>query len=263
MKLLALKEIPDSVVMIAAGQTFIEPNPEQAQYWLNSGFAKSAEPVPLTVVAPSVNSRGWNGLMWDGATVCIMASGPSMSEEQAAAVRVWAAGSMRRTIAVNTTFRLAPWADVLYACDGRWWDAYHTEVAAKSSSQFWSQDPEAKKYSEMHLVKSDRKDGLGKTPGVIHQGMSSGYQAMNLAYQAGTKKIFLLGFDCHAGDDKQSHWHGDHPSPLNNSNPYTGWIKKLETISVDLADAGVEVINLTPGSATKSFPMQDWREALA
>ena len=26
-----------------------------------------------------------------------------------------------RVIAVNDAWRLAPWADILYACDGRWW----------------------------------------------------------------------------------------------------------------------------------------------
>ncbi len=260
MMLVALKEIPNSVAMIPAGQQFIELDPERAAYWVKAGFAEEHASSP-TAPAPRVNSRGWDGLFWDDATVCIMASGPSMSQDQADAVRSWS-GKGRHTIAINTTFQLAPWADVLYACDDRWWSVHYDEVKEKFYGQLWSQDEETRKRQGIRVIRSERKDGLSKTPGIIRQGMSSGYQAMNLAYLAGAKKLLLLGFDCKPGADKRSHWHGDHPAPLNNSNPFPSWIKKMETLAVDLAEANVEVVNLTPGSAIRCFRFADWKEVL-
>ena len=54
--------------------------------------------------------------MWRGQTVAILASGPSMS--QAVADRVGEAKVC--VVAVNTTVKLAPWADMLYAADDFW-----------------------------------------------------------------------------------------------------------------------------------------------
>jgi hypothetical protein len=55
--------------------------------------------------------------------VCI-ASGPSLTAEDVERVR--AAG--HPVIVTNTTFRLAPWADVLFGMDSKWWKEYHKEV---------------------------------------------------------------------------------------------------------------------------------------
>jgi len=55
--------------------------------------------------------------LWPGATVAILASGPSMS--LAVADQVRAAGMP--AIVINTTHRLAPWAAMLYAADIEWW----------------------------------------------------------------------------------------------------------------------------------------------
>lgn len=257
----ALKQIPNSVASIEKNQTFYESNPEQEQYWIKEGYAEPA--VKLVDNVPKVNSRGWDGLMWDGSTVCILASGPSLTEEQVQAARTWRSeGEVGRVIVINTTFQLAPWADVLYACDARWWDMYIGEVREKFLGQSWTQDQAAKdKYEDLHLVKSEREEGLSKRPGVIRQGMSSGFQSMNLAYQAGARKILLLGFDCQDVDKKQ-HWHGDHPSPIKSTQPYNGWLRHFAKLAVDLKEVGVEVVNLTPNSALKSFSTASWQEIL-
>ena len=48
------------------------------------------------------------------------APGPSLTSEVAEQVREtgWP------VIACQDAFRLMPWADILYGCDERWWDAY-------------------------------------------------------------------------------------------------------------------------------------------
>src|SRR5690606_3319410 len=60
--------------------------------------------------------------------VCI-ASGPSLTADDCEAVKAWRAQEEGRGVIVtNTTFRLCPWADVLYALDAAWWKQYLREV---------------------------------------------------------------------------------------------------------------------------------------
>jgi hypothetical protein len=202
-------------------------------------------------------------LQWPGATVVILASGPSLIPEQCADVSNWRAElntSARRVIAVNTTFRRAPWADVLYACDAPWWRVHIDEVREGFTGALWTQDKEAAREFGLNHIESTRLPGLGKRPGLIHQGGNGGYQAINLAYQAGAKKIVLLGFDM-----KGTHWHGAYTNGLANTagHLFATWLKNFEGMAADLALGGIEVLNATPDSALKSFPAVGLEQALA
>lgn len=94
-------------------------------------------------------------------------------------------------------------------------------------------------------------EGLGK--GKVHYGANSGYQAINLAYLFGAKKIILLGFDCKRGPKNESHHHGDHPGPLNKDMPIHTWRKAFPQLSADLKAEGVEVVNATRDTALECF----------
>jgi hypothetical protein len=269
-KLIALQDIP-STTTIRKGDVFFEANELQAEEWIRSGMAKEpltngvqfADTPKSTPIIPALNSRGWDQLFWDGATVVIIASGPSLTAEQCQLVWEWRRSSpsseSRRVIAINTSFRLAPWADLLYACDGAWWDAKDTpgddltyrEEALRNFSidRLWTQDgPTAQKYGLRH-IRSARARGLSTLPGLVHQGSSSGYQAMNLAYLAGAAKLILLGFDC-----KGDHWHGNHPAPLNSRLPHKQWIDAMGVLARDLESERVVVFNASPDTALTCFP---------
>lgn len=235
-------------------------------------------------VESRVNSRGWDGLHWDGASVAILASGESLSVEQCDAVQEWRHGfvhgkdygangapGMRgddynhRVIVINTTFRRAPWADVLYACDGEWWKCKdkgqtYLEEARQTFGldQLWTQDVDAAKEYGLNLIKSQRGNGLSLTPGLITQNESSGFQAIGLAQQAGAKRALLLGFD-----NRGDHWHGKHPPPLNKINDYYRWGRNAKIIANDAARIGFEIVNCTPKSALECFPAKDWQEVFA
>lgn len=247
MLMIALKQIPGTV-QIAPGQQFHELNPELADQWIKTGFAR---------VPDAPNSRGWNGLHWDGATVVILASGESLTEEQCERVRNWRAADGGKVVAINTTFRRAPWADLLYACDDRWWEAVdpatglsHFEEAARifPKSKLWTQDQRIAEKLQLTFVRSARAPGLSRQVGIINQGSNGGYQAINLAYWSGAKRMILLGFDC-----KGSHWHGDHPAPLANKQPFKIWIDNFRALAHDLKEVGVDVVNCSPGTAIPHF----------
>lgn len=246
MQLVALAPIPSSVSQIIAGQAFVADEAYGGQLIAEGRARLASGPLP-----------GWDGLRWPGATVVILASGPSLTVEQCAAVQVWRKGAggagaagIRRCIAINTTFRRAPWADVLYACDAAWWRLHHAEVESEFTGELWTQDAEATHKFGVKRIESARRPGLGKRPGVIHQGGNGGYQAINLAFHAGARKIILLGFDMQG-----THWHGKYENGLPNTQPwlFKQWLANFDGLAGDLAQEGVDVVNCSPGSALAIF----------
>lgn len=221
----------------------------------------------MEAVAQRVGVPLWDRLTWPNSTVVILASGPSLSEIQCRQVQEWresaggaGAAATRRVISINTTFRRAPWADIIYGCDAPWWNAYYAEARAACAGAFWTQDKKALHHETMQRVESRPAPGLGRSAGIIHQGGNSGFQAVNLAYQAGAARMVLLGFDMSCG-----HWHGDHPAPLTNTRAFMlpNWISGFARLAADLREAGVDVVNATPGSALTCFPHVDLGEAIA
>lgn len=241
-ELVALTEIQSSTGTIQPGSHF-RVELDRARDLINHGDAK--EPT------------GWDRISWRGETVVILASGPSLNEADCEAVRAWR-GPGRRAIAINTTFRRAPWADVLFACDGRWWRAknpdgetYYEEVRRTCSSQLWTQERDVR-LDGVNWIESVLAPGLNKRHGVINQGGNGGYMAINLAYHAGVSQMILLGFDMSGG-----HWHGAHPSPLTNppESTFNTWIGSFNRLASDLRLAGVKVVNCSRETKLKCFPI--------
>lgn len=99
-------------------------------------------------------------------------------------------------------------------------------------------------------------------PGWIHYGQSSGYQAINLAFHWGARRMLLLGFDCGTVNNMR-HWFGDHPKPLNQPSPYSEWLKNFGRLAIDLAERGVTVINCAPKSHLQCFKKATVEQCLA
>lgn len=158
-------------------------------------------------------------------------------------------------------FDFAPWADILYACDGDWWKRYFDDVKKVFSGECWTYDYDASmQYSIRHINGDTSGKGLGKN-GIIHTSGNGGYQAINLVYLLGAKRIILMGFDMQRTNQK-SHCHGDHPGSLNRFSPYGSWAKNFIQLARDLHEEGVEVINATRETALNCFKRQPIEEAL-
>ncbi len=202
----------------------------------------------------------------------VAATGPSLTPEVAQACRGV------NVIAVNDAYRLFPRADVLYACDARWWDVHGG--CPEFPGEKWSshgvsgrirhndKTEVARKYG-LTLVAGRDQAGFSFEPGVIHYGSSSGFQAVNLALLMGARRIVLVGFDMRVvpvedrGVTKQMrHFFGDHPAPLRNAASYRNFIKPFEVAAKTLPK-GIQILNATPGSALTCFPMVSLHEAFA
>lgn len=184
-------------------------------------------------------------LSFVGGTVAILASGPSMSQEVADAVH--AAGVP--AIAVNTTFRLAPWAWMVYAADAEWWEhPTHRDVFEHPGLKVTIGG--SRRLPGVHALRNTGADGFDPEPGCVRTGSNSGYQAVHIAAQAGARRILLCGFDMHGG-----HWHGDHPHGLrrNTTATFEKFRARFTTLVRPLRERGIDVVNVTPGSRLDCF----------
>lgn len=191
-------------------------------------------------------------------TTWIIASGPSLTREDCNKIRGC------KAIAVNTAYHSAPWVDVLYACDLRWWDWHYSqdEMRFEFQGERWTQDEGARNKYHLKWIRSERNPGLSRDGRLIHQGANGGYQACNLAYHWGARRIRLLGFDMKAGPGGKKHFHGDHPSPMNANLPFGTWIANFQVLAKDLKSEGVEVINCTRDTDLRCFPIVPLEEVL-
>ena len=192
--------------------------------------------------------------LWEGETCAVLASGAGMSPEVASLVKA----SGIRSIAINNTFRLAPFADVLYAAYSDW--------CTNSSND------DVKKFAGLKVSVSDVPSSLGvfrmqntgpsgfdPCPTNLRTGRNSGYQAVHLAVHLGAKRILLCGYNLTGPN-----WHGKHVNRLRSTEEahYELFRKSYPTLVDPLKALGVEVLNCTPGSALTCFPTSTLEQAL-
>ena len=176
---------------------------------------------------------------WEGKTVACIASGPSLSAEDCALVE--RAGIP--AIAVNTSWKMARFAEIIYAGDLSWWKAYGQEIDIKAEKWTCSRRASVQYGAQFH-----------KIGGVYN----SGLRAIQLAIGFGASRILLLGYD--ATVKNGTHWHGNHAKT---KNPDEARCLKWHRQFAALDRKGAQVINCTPGSALECFPKMPISEALS
>lgn len=192
---------------------------------------------------------------WRKQICVIVAGGPSSKEVDLNECKG------HRVIVINNSWRLAPWADVLFAADGNWWKHYPEAL----SFQGLKVTVERNVAEELGLKLVYLKPGeysISMLMGRLGVGGNSGFLALNLAVQFGVRKIVLVGFDMTT--DYGTHWHGDHPKGLANPREFTmiKWRKLLDAAYPRLSELGIEVINTSKASKLTAFPKMGLSEAL-
>lgn len=202
--------------------------------------------------------------VWEGKTVAVMASGPSMTPAIAKQIRDAGIPS----IVINTTYQLAPFADILYAADSIWWSVHGPQIdgfgfkGLKVSIQQipgGTQRPNVP--NDVRVLRNTGNRGFDPDAGALRVGGYgiSGYQAIHLAAHTGAKRILLCGYDGRGG-----HWHGNHPEPLSSHElPLLRALPYYPELADALSALHIEVFNCTPESAIKAFPAASLSECLA
>lgn len=155
----------------------------------------------------------------------------------------------------------APWADVLYAADTRWWLTYKDRAYKFAGLKVTIRDGNGLPDSIHALQVSPRSD-FDPRPTHLVTGGNSGYQAIHLATHFGAKRIVLLGFDMQLGKDKRRHWFGNHPGSLNATGNFPAWIRAFNKLAPTLEKAGVEVVNCSTATALTCFPRAKLEDTL-
>ena len=215
---------------------------------------------------------------WVGRTAVVLASGPSLSDEQLDLVQEAAGRWMPfkptledvgalvvkpfvKVIAVNNTAALAPWADVGYFGDYMALRQYLPELRRSCGCEWWTASQAGAQRWQINLAKSCGKPGLGTER--VHLNGNSGFQAINLATLFGAHKVLLLGFDMRPGADGRQHWFGEHPAPLVQTCLFDEWLHKARPMAEDAKAQGIDIVNVTPGSALDAFRRGNLEEELS
>ena len=201
-------------------------------------------------------------MRWRGESVCILASGPSLTREDAEYARRHA----DRVIAVNESWRMCPTADVVYGADSAWW-LNRGPSAADFPGERWTQDAQWRQTKPPGLQTMRSRAGTGIAPpgsDFVFTGHNSSFQALGLAVVWGAEYVAFLGLDLSVAPDGANHWHGDHPQPLvNTRTAYPTFIRAFNKAAPAVAELGVYVVNASRRSALDAFPRMSIEDACA
>lgn len=209
-----------------------------------------------------VNSGSKNILYWEipkdewtGQPVFILGGGPSIKNFNFSRIR-----GRGKVIAVNDAGidpARAPWADVLFWADRRWyqwnWERLGNhygkyKIARKEPPPTTTHDIKTVRFIPRRF--SHWQNSVG--------GFCGGSSAINLAYLFGSRgPFFLLGFDMTPGN-----WHDNHQLPPVTGQHRNNFIPVLEMMAIELTKLGVSVFNCNPRSALRCFPFAPIEEIL-
>jgi hypothetical protein len=220
--------------------------------------AMASAVLPAETVSTIIKPDWWPN--WQGETIAIIASGPSAKKAGVEQLQ-----GKARVIAINESWQLVPWADMLYGCDGNWWTLH--DGVPKFKGMKISQDHNAcvlyKDIKEIKIVDRKCDELLMDVPGHVGAGGNSGFQSLNLAAQFLPNRILLVGYDMRV--DFGEHWHSRYQMPLSNPHPNDNlprWRRAIDAAYDRLGQFGIECINCSPVSLLKAYPKMTIAEAL-
>lgn len=197
---------------------------------------------------------------WQGETCFIVAGGPSLEGFVMPDLQ-----GIARVIAINSSYQIAPYGDVLYWTDRPWWLAHYRNVIAQFGGFCVGMNQPGTHGSK--AIRDCGQIGLSVDPTGVCRGNDGGYGAINLAFLFGAKRICLLGYDMGSSPNGKTHWHEGHAW-----NPETaaqmdqkcekGFLPLYPYLKEPLERAGVQVFNCTPGSRLTQWPYISFHRAL-
>lgn len=190
---------------------------------------------------------------WQGQPAFIIAGGPSVSEQNIELLRG------RRVIAINSSFPIVPWADLLFFGDLIWWRNNRAAVLDKFKGRIVS-ICEMRDTEVVH-VRRRKPPGLAIEPDELTMKRTSLSGATNLAFHLGASSIVWLGADGKMSGNR-SHHHAPHQNWKHNPDRWPQHYEELKTIVEPLKGRGIPVINASPGTAWDLAPVMTLEQAI-
>lgn len=170
---------------------------------------------------------------WSGKTVVCIGGGPSLTQRQCD--RIEASGFP--SVAVNSSWKVARFATVIYAADDVWWKHYGHDIDIPAERWTCSEN-------------TATAFGINRHGNFVGS-LNSGLRAIQFALHSGAERVLLVGYDCSVKHG--THHHGDHPSTGNpDAETCEKWQKQFARLAEDIA-AG-KVINCSLQTELRAFP---------
>jgi len=175
-----------------------------------------------------------------------------------------------RVIAINAAFKIGNWIDCMFFGDAGWYLPNREQlinfggIKVTCAPKFAS-----KRVDQSEGIKYLGRDGK-KTEGISDQtntvcwNKNSGAASISLAAHFGCKQIILLGFDMNMIEMEgklNHHWHTDYKSQK--QPPFKRHLKGFGQIAIDAKQRNIEILNCSPDSAIKEFPIVNLKEVLS
>lgn len=216
--------------------------------------------------------REWRG----DATAFLLAGGPSLRSsglfDPGILDRLKALQDQRRAlvIAINRSFEVAPWSEVLFSGDSRFYNAYRKRLRAFVGRHMVAaaNDLPTKKWPNVKKLRwhHPKTGGVQWIPPFVSDnpsrlaGECSGGLAIDYAVHAGVGRIAGGGYDFQHSDSGEDHWHDGHRTDdgqeIKSKTPRwkSHFIPAIERKRADLERLGVVFINCNPDSALRCYP---------
>ena len=173
-------------------------------------------------------------------------------------------------LAINSSFKLAPYCDAVFFTDTTWWSG--SWVPGGKPRKVELKRSGALLVTTSRAVKRDAPDHVKRVAaamgvpfragqGPIRLGRSSGHTGVSLAAAFGAKRIILLGFDMKRDQNGRSHHHNEYAS-VNDKLYSHDFVPSFNGWNKIAVKAGIEILNATPGTALKEFPLIKIEEVL-
>lgn len=191
---------------------------------------------------------------WPNETVYIIASGPSISSQNIELLRG------RRVIVINSSYTVAPWADILFFADGRWWDDNKKEVNVNFNGRIVTTAKNMPS-SLFYLEKVIPPPGLSSSRCKLVVQRTSLQASINLAVHLGTNKIVILGADMGRDSEGRTHHHKPHKW----SQKPGCWDQQMDQLQLTvepLKKLKIDVINCSEVSRIKWWPKMKLEDTL-
>lgn len=198
--------------------------------------------------------------LWAGRTVWIVCGGPSLIGEDLSHLK----GAP--VIAVNSSFRAAPFAQYCIFADQRWWDepdnqrglsAFSGSVVAVNASVRAGPKP------LLRLGRTDPRHGISTDRERVAVARTTTTAAINLARHLGAARIIAVALDLCRDDQGNCHHHAPHPwanKPGNRS--WDAHLAELRKIAPSLKAEKIEVIVASSTTRIDWWPNMSLSEAL-
>ena len=200
-----------------------------------------------------------------GKTCVVVASGPSAKDTP---LDILMNKPDIYVITINESWKLAPWANMLYGCDAQWWYKRRGQwVGFNKNGLKITQDRTTgellinEDIKRVFAVRGSEHLLLGQ-PGYIGWGGNSGFQALNLAMHFEPAKIILVGYDMSLKNGE--HWHGRHANGLHNPKPghVERWRRVCDRAYFTLQRHGVIGVSTAINGALNNWPKMTLEDAL-